>query len=125
MPSTRDQALAILGLDAASNVEPATIQRAFERLARRYPQPSFPERFRLLLEARDHLLDAGRGWRDQLTSRTLDVAWLLPHLASQQPSPPARRQALQDMLRAGYLAEPIPSAGPASLGAALERLLEP
>jgi hypothetical protein len=110
MPLTRDQALAALGLSATANADTATVQHAFERLARRYPQPSFPERFRQLLEARDQLLDAGRSWRELLESGTLDLTWILPHLAPTPPSATAdRRTSLQGMLRAGYLAEPLPS----------------
>jgi hypothetical protein len=113
MPLTRDQALAALGLSATPEADAAAIQRAFERLARRYPQPSFPERFRQLLEARDQILEAGRSWRELLESSTLDLTWILPHLA---PTPPAsaaeRRTSLQNMLRAGYLAERLPSGAP-------------
>jgi hypothetical protein len=114
MPLTRDEALAALGLSATPDADGATVQRAFERLARRYPQPSFPERFRQLLEARDQLLDAGRAWRELVESGTLELTWILPHLA---PDPAAgaaadRRTSLQKMLRAGYLAEPLRSPAP-------------
>jgi hypothetical protein len=48
-------------------------------------------------------------WREQLESRTLDLAWVLPHLrpAAPRESILERRVALQDLLRAGYLAETI------------------
>jgi hypothetical protein len=106
MTSARNQALAVLGLSATPEADAPAIQSAFERLARRYPQPHFPERFRQLLEARDQLLEAGRGWREQLENRTLDLAWMVPHLKLAAPdSIPQRRVALQDLLRAGYLAE--------------------
>jgi hypothetical protein len=108
MPLTRDEALAALGLAGAPDVDTAVVQRAFERLARRYPQPSFPERFRQLLDARDQLLDAGRSWRELVESRTLDLTWILPHLAPAPAEPAAdHRTLLQAMLRAGYLAEPM------------------
>jgi hypothetical protein len=108
MTSARNQALAVLGLSATPDADTPVIQSAFERLARRYPQPHFPERFRQLLEARDQLLEAGRGWREQLENRTLDLAWMVPHLKLPTPeSIPQRRVALQDLLRAGYLAEPL------------------
>jgi hypothetical protein len=108
MPLTRDQALATLGLSATPDVDSTAVQRAFERLARRYPQPSFPERFRQLLEARDQLLDTGRSWRELVENSTLDLTWILPHLApSPAGSPADRRTSLQRMLRAGYLAEPL------------------
>jgi len=110
MPLTREQALAALGLSATPDADAATAQRAFERLARRYPQPSFPERFRQLLEARDELLDTGRSWRELVESVTLDLTWTLPHLRPSSPTPPPdRRTSLQSMLRAGYLAEPLRS----------------
>jgi hypothetical protein len=113
MPSTRDQALATLGLSAKPDADAAAIQSAFERLARRYPQPSFPERFRQLLEARDRLLDTGRSWRELLESGTLDLAWVLPHLApAHREATLDRRTSLQDMLRVGYLAEPLTSGAP-------------
>jgi hypothetical protein len=108
MTTIRDQALAALGLTATPDADPAAIHRAFERLARRYPQPGFPERFRRLLQARDDLLDTGRRWREQLESRTLDLAWMLPHLhptTEAYPSDP--RTILQNFLRAGYLAEKL------------------
>lgn len=109
MTSTRDQALATLGLAATPDADIPTIQGAFERLARRYPQQHFPERFLKLLEARDQLLDASRAWREQLESRTLDLAWALPHLRADvaRESILQRRTALQNLLRAGYLAEPL------------------
>lgn len=108
MQLTREQALAILGLGATADADSATVQRAFERLARRYPQPSFPDRFRQLLEARDTLLDAGRSWRGLLEGNTLDLTWLLPRVAhTPEDRPPDRRTSLQRMLRAGYLAEPL------------------
>jgi hypothetical protein len=110
MTSARDQALAALGLATAPDADATAIQSAFERLARRYPQPHFPDRFRQLLDARDQLLDAGRAWREQLEGRTLDLAWMLPYLKPLAPPEPAadrRRKALQDMLRAGYHAEPL------------------
>ncbi len=109
MTSARNQALAVLGLSAASDPDTPVIQSAFERLARRYPQPHFPERFRQLLEARDELLGAARSWREQLENRTLDLAWMIPHLTHSAPreSIPQRRSALQDLLRAGYLAETL------------------
>jgi len=118
MPSTRDQALATLGLSGTPDADSAAIQRAFERLARRYPQPGFPERFRQLLEARDQLLDASRSWRELLESGTLDLAWILPHVAPEHPggSRPDRRTSLQDMLRAGYLAEQLPLGLPDDVG---------
>lgn len=110
MTSARNQALTALGLSATPDADTAAIQRAFERLARRYPQPHFAERFRQLLEARDQLLDADRSWRDQMENRTLDLDWILPYLpAAQQGSMPNRRTALQDMLRAGYRAEKLAS----------------
>jgi hypothetical protein len=116
MPLTRDQALAALGLSATPEADAAAIQGAFERLARRYPQPSFPERFRQLLEARDELLDAGRNWRELLESGTLDLGWILPHLRpTHLDSVGDRRTSLQDMLRAGYLAEQLPPSAPAEL----------
>jgi hypothetical protein len=112
MPLTHEQALAALGLSATPEADAATVQRAFERLARRYPQPSFPERFRHLLEARDELLDTGRSWRELLEGVTLDLTWILPHLPPDSPAaPPDRRTSLQRMLRAGYLAEPLLSPG--------------
>jgi hypothetical protein len=118
MPSIRDQALATLGLSGTPDADSAAIQRAFERLARRYPQPGFPERFRQLLEARDRLLDAGRSWRELLESGTLDLAWILPHVAPDHPSSTRdRRTSLQDMLRAGYLAELLPVSVPDDIGA--------
>ena len=109
MTSARDRALAALGLSATPDADESVIQGAFERLARRYPQPHFPERFLELLEARDQLLDAGRVWREQLENRTLDLAWVLPHLTPSAPreSIPERRIALQNLLRAGYLAETL------------------
>jgi|SRR5581483_965275 len=108
MPLTHEQALAALGLSTTPDADVATVQRAFERLARRYPQPSFPERFRQLLEARDELLDTGRSWRELVDSATLDLSWILPHLRPSAPTaPPDRRTSLQRMLRAGYLAEPL------------------
>lgn len=116
MATTRDEALAALGLAATPDADAATIQRAFERLARRYPQPHFPDRFRQLLESRDLLLDAARKWRAQLEGGTLDLTWILPHLAEAEAAPD-RSTALQALLRAGYLAEPLPRS-------ALEELLE-
>lgn len=109
MALTREQALAALGLASAQSPDAAAVQGAFERLARRYPQPHFPERFRSLLEARDQLLSPERAWRELVESRTLDLGWILPHLA---PGPgaataPDRRTSLQNMLRAGFLAEPL------------------
>jgi hypothetical protein len=108
MALTRDEALETLGLRASPDADASAVQQSFERLARRYPQASFPDRFRRLLEARDQLLNAGRAWRGQLEASTLDLAWLVPHLSAAEPDPPATsREALQDMLRAGYLAEPL------------------
>ncbi len=110
MPLTRDQALATLGLSATPDADGTIVQRAFERLARRYPQPNFPERFRQLLEARDELLDSGRTWRELVESGTLDLTWILPHLPPTPAAAPLdRRTSLQRMLRAGYLAEPMGS----------------
>lgn len=109
MALTREQALAALGLGNAPSTDAATVQAAFERLARRYPQPHFPERFRALLEARDELLAPERAWRELLENRTLDLAWILPHVAHAAPaaSPADRRESLQSLLRAGFLAEPL------------------
>ena len=104
--STREQALAALGLAASAQADAEAVQRAFERLAHRYPPLHFPERFRGLLEARDRLLQSGRNWREELQSGTLDLSWALPYL---RPEPPAAakdsRAALQSLLRAGYRAE--------------------
>jgi len=113
---TRNQALAALGLSARPEADAAAVQGAFERLARRYPQPSFPERFRQLLEARDELLDTGRNWRELLENGALDLGWILPHLGPTHPGSVAdRRTSLQDMLRAGYLAERLSSSAPEDL----------
>lgn len=110
MSPNRERALAALGLAGTADADPATVQRAFERLARRYPEPHFPERFRELLNAREELLDAGRRWRNELESRTLDLSWALPHLKPvRRRAGPDRRTALQDMLRAGYRTEPLSS----------------
>ena len=118
MALTRNQALAALGLSARPEADAAAVQGAFERLARRYPQPSFPERFRQLLEARDQILEAGRSWRELLESTTLDLTWILPHLALTPPASVAdRRTSLQNMLRAGYLAERLPSGAPEDFAA--------
>ena len=108
MPLTREQALAALNLAAAPGTDAAAVQAAFERLARRYPQPHFPERFRTLLEARDQLLSPERAWRELLESRTLDLSWVLPRVAAEAAAPAAdRKSSLQGMLRAGFLAEPM------------------
>lgn len=108
MPLTREQALAALNLAAAPNTDAAAVQAAFERLARRYPQPHFPDRFRTLLEARDQLLSPERAWRELLESRTLDLTWILPRVAPGSAATAAdRRTSLQNLLRAGFLAEPI------------------
>jgi len=113
MLSSRDQALATLGLGASPDADAETVQRTFERLARRYPQPSFPERFRQLLEARDTLLSGDRAWRELIESRTLDLSWILPYAALPRPSVmPDHRASLQNLLRAGLLAEPIAWQGP-------------
>jgi hypothetical protein len=112
MPLTREQALGALGLSATPDADAAAVQRAFERFARRYPQPSFPERFRQLLEARDELLDTGRSWREWVESGTLDLSWALAHLRPGFPTGPAdRRASLQRMLRERYLAEPLAAPG--------------
>lgn len=111
MNPTPEQALAALGLSGAAPSDAQAVQQAFERLARRYPQSHFPERFRQLLEARDRLLDTGRSWRTLLESSTLDLDWMLPHLPP--PALPAdRHAALQNLLLAGCLAEPIESGEP-------------
>jgi hypothetical protein len=116
MPLAREQALAALGLSATPDADAATVQRAFELLACRYPQPSFPERFRQLLEARDELLDAGRRWRELVEGVTLDLSWTLPHLRPSSPSAPLdRRASLQRMLRAGFRAEPLAAPAPDDL----------
>lgn len=108
MALTHEQALAALNLTSTPNWNAATVQAAFERLARRYPQPHFPERFRALLEARDQLLAPERAWRELLESRTLNLAWILPHLApAAAGQTPDRSSSLQSMLRAGFLAEPL------------------
>ena len=108
MALTREQALAALGLASAQSPDAAAVQAAFERLARRYPQPHFPDRFRTLLEARDQLLAPERAWRDLLESRTLDLGWILPHVAPPAvAAAPDRRSSLQSLLRAGFLAEPL------------------
>jgi hypothetical protein len=108
MPLTRDQALAALGLTASPSIDAPTVQAAFERLARRYPQPHFPDRFRQLLEARDQLLAPERSWRELLESRSLNLSWILPHVApAPMPAAQDRRSLLQSMLRAGLLAEPL------------------
>lgn len=109
MALTREKALAALGLAGAPSTDAATVQAAFERLARRYPQPHFPERFRALLEARDELLAPERAWRELLESRTLNLSWILPHLPQAAPagSPLDRKSSLQSLLRAGFLAEPL------------------
>jgi hypothetical protein len=107
MPLTREQALGALGLSAASDANGAAVQAAFERLARRYPQPHFPDRFRQLLEARDRLLAPERSWRELVESRTLDLGWILPHVAPAKVVPtPDRRSVLQGLMRAGLLSEP-------------------
>ena len=123
MLSSREEALAALGLGAAPDVDAEAVQRAFERLARRYPQQRFPERFRQLLEARDILLNSSRAWRELLESRTLDLSWIVPHASPPlalpaSGVPPDHRTSLQNMLRAGLLAEPIAWQGP--LGASEE-----
>lgn len=108
MQSSREQALATLGLAATPDPDSATVQRAFERLARRYPQPSFPDRFRQLLEARDALMDPGRSWRGMLEGNNLDLSWMLRHLSSRSTGKPTdRRSFLQSLLRAGYNAETL------------------
>jgi hypothetical protein len=108
MALTREQALAALGLTAAPDSDAAAVQAAFERLARRYPQPHFPERFRTLLEARDQLLAPERAWREQLESRTLNLSWILPRVRPDAAaSAPDRRSSLQALLRAGLFAEPL------------------
>lgn len=110
MISTREQALAVLGLTAAPEADADAVQRAFERLARRYPQPHFPERFRELLEARDRLLESGRNWREELQSGTLNLSWVLPYLKGVPPAAAQdSRTALQSLLRAGYRAEGLAS----------------
>jgi curved DNA-binding protein CbpA len=108
MPSIRDEALATLGLAAQPDADAPAVQRAFERLARRYPERHFPERFRALLEARDRLLNPGRLWRDELERPTLDLRWALPYLSQREKEKSTLRAAddvVQDMLRAGYRAE--------------------
>lgn len=120
--SIREQALAALGLAAAPAADAAAVQRAFERLARRYPQSHFPERFRELLEARDRLLEAGRDWREQLTSATLDMSWAYAQLQRMPAVTPDRRTQLQNLLRIGYLAEPLPSSS--SFEAMAERMMQ-
>jgi hypothetical protein len=108
MPLTRDQALAALGLSATPDADAAAVQKAFERLARRYPQPSFPARFRELLEARDQLLDPMRSWRELLEGRTLDLSWILARVSAAPPAPAMDRKAfLQSMFREGYRADPL------------------
>jgi hypothetical protein len=108
MALTREQALAALGLSAAPGSDATAVQAAFERLARRYPQPHFPDRFRTLLEARDQLLAPERAWREQLESRTLNLSWILPRLRPvAAAATPDHRSSLQAMLRAGLFAEPL------------------
>jgi hypothetical protein len=108
MSLTRDQALAALGLTATPDADGAAVQKAFERLARRYPQPSFPARFRELLEARDELLNPMRSWRALLQSRTLDLTWIVPRIEPPAPAiAPDSRSFLQSMLRDAYLADPL------------------
>ncbi|MGH8584452.1 MAG: hypothetical protein ACREWG_17115 [Gammaproteobacteria bacterium] len=110
MHLTREEALAVLALQAQPDADRDTVQRAFERLARRYPQQQFPERFRQLLEARDLMLNADREWREQLESGTLDLSWALSYLPddpfSRLPQP-GDREALQACLRRAFRGEPL------------------
>jgi hypothetical protein len=54
--------------------------------------------------------------RELLENGTLDLGWILPHLRpTHRDSVADRRTSLQDMLRAGYLAEQLPSSAPAEL----------
>lgn len=104
---TREQALTVMGLAAVPEADADAVQRAFERLARRYPQAHFPERFRELLEARDRLLDSGRNWREELHSGTLNLSWVPPYLKTGEDAAAVQdaRAVLQSLLRAGYRAE--------------------
>lgn len=110
MTSMREGALAELGLSARPDADRAEILRAFERLARRYPPRSFPERFQRIIEARDLLLGDERHWRAEVEGRTLDLSWLLRYLPEDPLSTlgePAARDQLQAFLRAAYRGLPL------------------
>ncbi len=110
MTTLRDEALAVLGLGECAEVGRGEVQKAFERLARRYPPQSFPERFARIIEARDLLLGDERYWRDQVLARTLDLSWALPYLS---PDPlaslpePVARETLQGFLREAFRDLPL------------------
>lgn len=111
MTFSPSEACAALGLTPEQAQNPSLIDQAFEKLTRRYPPSHFPERFASILAARDTLRNLEQPWRELLEARTLNLAWLRPHLASAVDSTEGLQEAMQDaatyrqsLLRAAFTA---------------------
>jgi len=105
-----DTALAALGLPGGDAVDPLTVAKAFERLAKRYPPTHFPDKFKKILEARDLLLNQGRAWREFVSTKTLDLSWAAPCLSQNTVAPlplADERMHLQNLLRATFKSDPL------------------
>lgn len=96
MKKTSAEAREVLGLRGEEEPTPEAVRDAFVKLARRYPEHHFPERFRELREAYDLLLKPDAGFGALLSAPEVDLSVLLPFVSP--PETPAE-------LRAGSQAE--------------------
>lgn len=75
------EALKVLKIDS-ENPETGDVIKSFNRMSRRYPQTSFPDKYALLLQAKEKLLGKQDqvSFHDYLFENQLDMTWANKHL---------------------------------------------
>jgi len=96
-----------LNILAIKTEEPETsdILKAFNKLSRRYPQSSFPQRYSELVQAKELLLNRGPviSFKDYFVRDFVDMTFANRHLKQQDPTPQSEvtqeKKELQEFAR--------------------------
>jgi hypothetical protein len=92
----RSEALVVLNVQADSSRE--VVEKAFQRMVRRYPPEAFAEKFGLLRSAYEVLTNSSHQWLEFMQADTPSLTWLLPYVISNADNGQKSSQVLQQEL---------------------------
>ena len=93
---SKEQALTKLGLSTEDGGDKQKVSEAYRKMTRRYPEQSFPDKYREICQAYEALSDSKRTYEEYILDNKIDLSWaaqdLVDETGASKPQPLSARE---------------------------------